>query len=75
MRNFAAVDKIVQLEQMEATQEEIGERIELICQQNHITAEQLREYYTPEFEGAVLRSIMTTKVMQLIRDNAVITEE
>ncbi len=75
LRNFAAVDKIVQLEHLEATQEEIGERIALICQQNNITVEQLRDYYTPEFETAVLRSIMTTKVMQLIRDNAIITEE
>ena len=75
LRNFAAVVRVVQLEHLEATQEEIGERIALICQQNNITAEQLRDYYTPEFEGAVLRSIMTTKVMQLIRDNAIITEE
>lgn len=75
LRNFAAVDKIVQLEHLEATQEEIGERIALICQQNNMTVEQLRDYYTPEFEAAVLRSIMTTKVMQLIRDNAIITEE
>lgn len=75
LRNFAAVDKIVQLEQLEATQEEIGERIALICQQNNMTVEQLRDYYTPEFEAAVLRSIMTTKVMQLIRDHAIITEK
>ena len=75
LRNFAAVDKIVQLEHLEATQEEIGERIALICQQNNMTVEQLRDYYTPEFEAAVLRSIMTTKVMQLIRDHAIITEK
>lgn len=74
MRNMAAVDKIVELEQLQATQEEIGEAIALVCRQNGITAEQLKEYYSAEFEKALLRSIMTTKVMQLIRDAAVITE-
>ena len=73
LRNFAAVDKIVELESLEATEQEIGEAIALICRQNGMTAEQLKPYYSDEFEKAVIRSIMTTKVMQLIRENAVIT--
>ena len=73
LRNFAAVDKIVELEKLEATQQEIGEAIALICRQNGMTAEQLKPYYNAEFEEAVIRSVMTTKVMQLIRDNADIT--
>ncbi len=75
LRNFAAVDKIAELEKLEATQEEIGEAIALICRENGLTIEQLKPYYTPEFEKSVLRSVMTTKVMQLIRDHAIITEE
>ena len=73
LRNFAAVDKIGELEKLEATQQEIGEAIALICRQNGMTAEQLKPYYNAEFEEAVIRSVMTTKVMQLIRDNADIT--
>ena len=39
-----------------------------------ITTEQLKPYYDNEFEMAIIRSIMTMKVMKLIRENAVITE-
>ncbi len=70
LRNMAAVDKIVEIERLEATQEEIGQAIALVCRQNRISAEQLKDYYTPEFEAAIIRSVLTTKVMQLIRDNA-----
>ena len=73
LRNFAAIDKIVKLEGLEATEQEIGEAVALICRQNNMTAEQLKPYYDAEFEMAVIRSIMTAKVMQLIRDNAQIT--
>ena len=74
MRNLAAVDKIVELEGLTASEEEIGEAIALVCRQNGITAEQLKPYYSEEFEKALIRSIMTTKVMKLIRDAAVITD-
>ena len=74
LRNMAAVDKIVELEGLEATQQDIGQAIALVCRENGITAEQLKEYYTPEFEKALLRSVLTTKVMQFIRDNAIISE-
>ena len=74
LRNMAAVDKIVELEGVEATQEDIGKAIALVCRENGVTAEQLKEYYTPEFESALMRSVLTTKVMQLIRDSAVISE-
>ena len=74
MRNLAAVDKIVELEGLTASEEEIGEAIALVCRQHGITAEQLKPYYSEEFEKAIIRSIMTTKVMKLIRDAAVITD-
>ncbi len=74
LRNLAAVDKIVELEHLEATQEEIGEAIAVICRQNGITTEQLKPHYDAEFEKAVIRSVLTTKVMKLIRESAVITE-
>ena len=74
LRNMAAVDKIVELEGIEASQEDLAQAIALVCRENGVTPEQLKEYYTPEFEKALMRSVLTTKVMQLIRDSAVISE-
>ena len=73
MRNHAAVDKIVELEKLEATQEEIGKALAVICRQNNLTMEQLKDYYDAEFEAAVMKSVLTSKVMGLIRDAADIT--
>ena len=73
LRNQATVDKIVELENLVVSEEEMGEAIAVVCRQNNITAEQLKPYYSPEFEAALIRSIMTSKVMQLIRDHAKIT--
>ena len=73
LRNFAAVDKIVELEKLEATQEEIGQALALICRQNNVTMDQLRELYDAEFEAAVMKSVLTSKVMRFIRDAADIT--
>ncbi len=70
LRNQAAVDEIVKLEKLEATQEELGQAVAVIAQQNNMTVEQLKPYYTPEFEAALNRNVLTTKVMQLIRDAA-----
>ena len=37
-----------------------------------MTLEQLKPYYDAEFEAAIVRSVLTGKVMKLIRDSAVI---
>ena len=74
LRNMAAVDKIVELEQLEATQEELGEAIAIICRKNGVTVEQIKELYDEAFEKAVMRSVLTGKVMALIRDAADVTE-
>ena len=75
VRVQAAIEQVVYLENMEATKEEIGEAVAIIARQNNMTLEQLKPYYDAEFESAVVRSVLTTKVMKLIRDSAVITEE
>ena len=74
LKNQAAIDKIVMLEKIEPSEQEIGEAIALICRQNGITAEQLKPYYTAEFEKAVIRSVLTSKVMRLVRDAADVAE-
>ena len=75
LRRDAAVEEIVRLEKLEATEQEIGEAIALICRQNNITVEQFKPYYDAEFEAAVRKSVLTSKVMQLIRSTAILTEK
>jgi len=70
----AAIELIADLEQMEVTKEEISEAVAIVARQNHMTVEELKPYYDAEFEQAIIRSVLTGKVMQLIRENAVITE-
>ncbi len=74
IRVQAAIEQIVELENLEATKEEIGEAVALIARQNNMTVEQLKPYYDAAFEAAVIRSVLTSKVMRLIRDAAEITE-
>ncbi len=69
----AAIDKIVELEKLEPTEEEIGQAISIICRQNNMTVEQLKPHYDAEFEKAVIKSVLTGKVMRLIRDAADVT--
>ena len=40
----------------------------------NMTMEQLKPYYDAQFEAALIRSVLTSKVMKLIRDCAVVTE-
>ena len=61
-------------ENMEATEEEITEMIAAIARQNHMTMEQMQPHIDGEFSVAVVRSVLTNKVMKLIRDTAEIEE-
>ena len=70
----AAIEQVVYLENLEPTKEEIGEAVAVIARQNNMTVEQLKPYYDAEFEAAVVRSVLTAKVLKLIRDSAEITE-
>ena len=69
----AAIELIISMENLEASKEEVAEAVALIARQNNMTMEQLKPYYDAEFEAAVVRSVLTSKVMKLIRDAAVIT--
>ena len=70
----AAIETIVELENLEATKEEIAEAVVVIARQNNMTVEQLKPYYDAQFEAAVVRSVLTGKVMSLVREAAEITE-
>ena len=69
----AAIEQIVDMEALEASKEEIGEALAIIARQNGMTLEQLKPYYDAQFEAAVIRSVLTSKVMKLIRENAEVT--
>ena len=73
LRNQAAIDQIVELEKLTASEEEIGQAIALIARQNDMTVEQLKPYYNEEFRQAVIQSVLTGKVMALIREQAIVT--
>ena len=70
----ATVDEIVRLENLEATKEEIAQALAVICRQNGMTMEQMKEHYDAALEQAVVNSVLTSKVMRLIRDAAVVEE-
>ena len=74
IRARAAIDEIVQLEGLEADQEEIIKALQTICRHNNVTMEDLKEQYDAAFEQAVINSVLTGKAMRLIRDAAIVEE-
>ena len=74
VRLQAVIEQIVEIENLEATKEDIAQAVAVICRQNNMTAEELKPYYDAQFEAAVIRSVLTGKVMELIRNAAEITE-
>lgn len=68
----AAIAKIIELEGLTASEEELREAMEVVCTQNHMTYEQMKPYITEEFTEAVRRSVLTGKVMELLRNSAII---
>ena len=74
VRVQAAIELVVEMERLEASEEEIGQAMAMIARQNRMTLEQLKPYVDAAFQAAVVRSVLTSKVMKLIRDAAEITE-
>ncbi|MBQ9149131.1 MAG: trigger factor [Oscillospiraceae bacterium] len=74
IRMQAAVDLIVELEGLEATKQDIAEACAVIARQNRMTVEELKPHYDAQFEAAVIRSVLMSKAMRLLRDTAEVTE-
>ena len=74
VRVQAAIEEIVDIEGLEADQEEIGKAIAMVARQNRMTVEELKPYCDAAFHAAVVRSVLTGKVMALIREAAEVTE-
>ena len=73
LKNQAVIDRVVILEGLAAEEAEMEAAIEGVCRQNGMTREQLQPYMGPEFEAAIQRSVLTGKVMAIIRDHADVT--
>jgi len=74
IRSRAVIDEVVQIEGLEADKEDIAKALAVICRHNNITMEQLQEQYDAALEQAVINSVLTGKVMQLIRAAAIVEE-
>ena len=74
IRGRAAVDEIVALENLQAEPDEIAQTLAVVCRQNGMTMEQMKEHYDAALEQAIINSVLTGKVMRLIRDAADIAE-
>ena len=75
LRNQAAVEKIIELENLQADQQEIAQALAVICRQNNMTMEQMKPHYDAAFEQAVVKNVLTSKAMRLIRDAADVVEK
>ena len=74
LRNQAAIEKIVELENLEVDQNDVARALAVVCRQNNMTMEQLKPYCDDEFQRAINRSVLTSKVMSLIWEHADIAE-
>ena len=70
LRTQATVDKIVELEGLSVSDVELEEALTVIAKQNNMTVEQIKPYCDEEFQQAITNSVLTSKVMQLIREAA-----
>lgn len=68
------VERIIALEHLSAEPEDIEKAVAVIANRNNMTPEQLEPYRDEEFEKIVVKSVLTGKVMRLIRDAADVTE-
>ncbi len=68
------IEKVVELEKLEVTEEEMDAALEVICRQNNMTIDMLKPHIDAEFTAAVTRSVLMGKVMRLIRDTAEVVD-
>ena len=74
IRSQKAIDRIIILEGLAAEPADIEKAIEVVARRNRMTVEQLEPYMDAEFQQVITKSVLTGKVMRLIRDAAIITE-
>ena len=75
LRIRTAIEKIAALEKVTVSDEELAIAITEVANQNNLTPEQMEPYINEELMDAVKRSVELKKVMQIVRENAVLTEK
>ena len=75
LKTKATIDKVVELEKLEVSDEEMEAALEVVCRQNNMTVDMLKPHIDDEFTAAITRSILMGKVMRLIRDAAEVVED
>ena len=68
------IEKVVELENLVVSDEEMDAALEVVCRQNNMTVEMLKPHIDEEFTAAISRSILMGKVMRLIRDAAEVVD-
>ena len=74
IRSQKAIDRIIILEGLSAEPADLEKAIAVVARRNRMTVEELEPYMDAEFQQVITKSVLTGKVMRLIRDAAVITE-
>ena len=75
LRIRCAIEKIVELENITVSQEDMTAAVADVAKENNLTVEEMQAYVNEEFLSAVQRSIEMKKVMKLVRESAVLTEK
>lgn len=74
LRIRETVLKIAETENLTVSEEEKTQALSHVAYQNGMTLEEVKAHYNEELDAALCHSILTGKVMKVIRDNAVVTE-
>ena len=75
LRIRTAIEKIVELENITVSEDEMNDAVSEVANQNHLTAEEMKPYISEEFLDAVKRSVELKKAMKIVRENAILTEK
>ena len=67
------IAEIAESEHIEADEQSVADAITALCRENNVTIDEIQKYMTEEFQSAVVRSVITDKVLKLIQDEAEIT--
>ena len=68
------IAEIAEKEGIEADEQAVADEISNICRENDMTIEQLQPYLTEEFQTAVIRSVISNRVLDKLVEYAEITE-
>ena len=66
----SAIAEIAEKERIEADEASVAEAIQVICRQNNLTVEQLTGMLDESAQNAIVRNVITAKVLSFIRENA-----